>query len=78
MAGQAAAVYRVLSGFAKEDVDLMDTDSERLIGHAAPSASIKFGPATSFTVAGRRLGDSESHVSMLTLSMILATKYLVH
>ncbi|KAK3391314.1 hypothetical protein B0H63DRAFT_390978, partial [Podospora didyma] len=54
----AAAVYRVLSGFGEEEVDMTETGLERLVRGAAPSASIQFGPATSFTGAGRRLAES--------------------
>ncbi|KAL2127075.1 hypothetical protein VTI74DRAFT_11378 [Chaetomium olivicolor] len=57
-AGHAAAVYSILNGFGEQDVRLTEADSERLVGPAGPSTSIRFGSATSFVEAGRRLAES--------------------
>jgi hypothetical protein len=56
--GHAAAVHEILSGFGEQDVDLTEADSDRLARGAAPSASVRFGPATSFAEAERRLSES--------------------
>ena len=55
MTGHSAAVYNALNGFGEDDVHIILTDSETLGRPTGPSATVQFGPATSFSEAGRQL-----------------------
>lgn len=55
-----SAVYSVLNGFGEHDVHLTAADSEASGLCVGPSASIQFGPSTSFSEAGRQLAQSST------------------
>lgn len=52
-----ATVYSVLTGFGDQDVHVTDADSGSLTRSAGPSATVQFGPSTSFSDAGRQLAE---------------------
>lgn len=53
-----AAVYRVLNGFGEDEISIMASDSDKIIrGPTEPTASVRFGPSTSFSEEGRRLAE---------------------
>ena len=53
--GHSAAVYNALNGFGEDYVHITATDSETLGRPTGPSTTVQFGPATSFSEAGRQL-----------------------
>ena len=53
--GHDAALYNVLNGFGEDNIDVTATDLEPLGQPTGPSTTIQFGPATSFSEAGRQL-----------------------
>jgi hypothetical protein len=57
-ADSRSAVYNVLNGFGNHEVRLTATDPEAPGRCVGPSATIQFGPSTSFSEAGRRLSKS--------------------
>lgn len=52
-----AATYRVLNGFGEDDIGIVPLNVEAEVRTSGPSASLQFGPSTSFSESGRQVAE---------------------
>jgi hypothetical protein len=74
--GHGAAVYNVLSGFGEDDVGITQEDSGMVIWNTEPSASVQFGPSTSFSGIGKQLAESLTLNERQSIALRLLCRHL--